>query len=149
MLNELKILLNIKLLLPCLFILVSGVSAGIFCGSILPAEEMNYFISLLRDHLTTSGPHFLPSAITNLLFLLLIFLSGYSIYGFPLALLLLFIRTFSTGFCDCLLLYSIDQSGILQFIFSFLLPQLILCTVYFAVTVFSISLALSKHNSRP
>lgn len=143
MYDILKTSLTLKTLLICLFVLIMGISAGIFFGSIIPGSEMTYMVSLLQN----STVQIIPNILINLAVLTLIGIAGFTIYGFPLALIILLFRSFAVGFCDYLLLYSIDSGGILNFVFSFLLPQLLLCTLYLITTTISTGYALSHLNS--
>ena len=138
MLNIFKSAVSTRILLLCLFLLVTGLSAGMFFGGILPSSE-KVQISLLLQHYETQ---FLPSLLANALSLLLIGLAGFTVYGFPLALILLWSRGFSVGFCDCLLLSDTGSGNAAGFIFTFLLPQLLLCTVYLLATAVSTGYAL-------
>ncbi len=140
--------INIRILLICLFVLVTGITAGIFFGGLLPDNDILHLIPLLENQASTSGPVNLPAALINLAYLLLICFAGFTLYGFPLSLFLLLIRGFATGFCDCLLLYSINTGELLNFIISFLLPQLLLCTVYLIATAYAVSHALSAISSK-
>lgn len=125
MLNTLRTI-NINCLLPCLLILIMGISSGIFSGGIIPSSEKLYLISLLDS----STAQWFPVILINMTSLALILFAGFTIYGFPLALLILFSRCFAVGFCDCLLLYNIDSESASGFILSFLLPQLLICTAH-------------------
>ena len=145
MLNTFFSKLNIRVLLLCLFILVTGISSGIFFAGLLPPADKSALISTLANADTSP---FSLRLLTNLCLLLLIGFAGFTVYGFPLALFLLFFRGFSTGFCDCLLLYNINTDGVFSFLFSFLLPQLCLCAAYWAVSAFSTSYALVKIRER-
>ena len=138
MLNIFKSAVSTRILLLCLFILVTGLSAGMFFGGILPSSE-KVQISM---HLQNPEANFLPTLLTNALSLLLIGLAGFTVYGFPLALILLWSRGFSVGFCDCLLLAGTDSGDAAGFIFTFLMPQLILCTVYLLAAAISTGYAL-------
>lgn len=126
MINKFKSYISTHTLILCLIILITGLSAGIFFAGIVPNQERVHLITLLQN----ATSHMLPAILVNLTALLMIGLAGFSVYGFPLALILLWFRSFSVGLCDCLLLYSIGSDDIAGFIFSFLLPQLMLCTVY-------------------
>ena len=144
MLNISKFKVNTNCLLLCLLILIMGISAGIFFSIIIPSSEKMYLISFLNNS-AVNFPHVL---FTNIAVLLLILFAGFTIYGFPLALLMLFSRSFAVGFCDCLLLYNMDSGSIPEFVFTFLLPQLILCFIYFAASGLSISYALSRLQNK-
>lgn len=140
MINHLKQPLNIRCILLLLLILIMGISAGIFFGDIIPVPEKQHFTALLQNH----TPFTFSAVLINLTFLLLIIAAGFTVYGFPLVIIIIFSHSFALGFCDCLLLYKLEPSGIPDFIFSFLFPQLILCGVYLIFSAFSISYALSK-----
>lgn len=136
----LKTTLNTRSLLICLSVLITGISAGVFFGGIAPAADILNLTPLMQE----SKSQFFPSLLINLSFLLLILLAGFTVYGFPLVFIILFSRSFAVGFCDCLLLYSLDPGSILSFIFSFLLPQMLLCGVYLICSVVSAGYALSQ-----
>ena len=138
MINTFKSAISTSVLMLCLFILVTGLSAGIFFGGIMPAPEKAQMAAILQD----IDAKLLPSLIINALSLLMIGLAGFTVYGFPLALILLLYRSFSVGFCDCLLLYSAGSDNPAGFVFTFLLPQLLLCTVYMLATAVSTGYAL-------
>ena len=136
----LKTTLNTRSLVLCLIILVAGLSAGIFFAGIVPDQEKVYLVTLLQN----SSARILPVLLTNTAALLLIGLAGFTVYGFPVALIFLWFRGFSVGFCDCLLLYNISSGSIAGFIFSFLLPQILLCSVYLLAVTVSTGYALQQ-----
>ena len=128
-----------QILLLCIFILVSGISAGLFFAGILPSSESSQLISFLSD---AADSTVVSQLFTNMILLSLIALAGFSVYGFPMALIFLWSRGFSIGFCDYLQLYSIEDNSIAGFIFSFLLPQLLICTIYLLAAASSTGYAL-------
>lgn len=144
MLELLKTTVNIRVLALCLFILIMGLSAGIFFGGIIPDADKIHLAGFMQK--TDAQPF--PTLLINLIALMLMGLAGFTVYGSPLALLILFSRSFAVGFCDCLLLYSNDSDNIAGFIFSFLLPQLMLCAVYLAAATISVSYAWGQLQKR-
>lgn len=132
-------IITTRILLICLFILVSGISAGLFFASILPSSEASHLISYLSE---ATDSTVISQLFTNLTLLFLIVLAGFSVYGFPLAIILLWSRGFSVGFCDYLQLYNIEDNSIAGFIFSFLLPQLMICTIYLLAAAISTGYAM-------
>lgn len=143
MINYTKLKPDSRALLISLCCLVAGISAGIFFGEIIPSSEQMQLASIVEN--TTQ--QFSSTLIINLLTILLLFLAGFTVYGFPLALIILFSRGFATGFCDSLLLYKMSSSSIASFFFAFLLPQLLICTIFFFVTAISINYAF-RHLRR-
>ena len=143
MLDLLKTIVTIRALLICLFILLMGISSGVFFGGIIPISEKLHLSSMLQ--ISTLKP--IPILLTNMAAILLISLAGFTVYGFPLALIALWFRSFSVGLCDCLLLYNHDSGSTGSFIASFLLPQMFLCTIYLFVTAASTGYALQQLSS--
>ena len=143
MLDILKTTLNSRTMPVCLFILITGISAGIFFGGMVPVSEKLHLIALMQN----SEAHFFPTVFMHIAAVVLIILAGFTVYGFPLASFILFFRSFSVGFCDCLLLYNLAPGDIPGFIFSFMLPQLLICVIYLIAFAASIRYALSHLRS--
>ena len=74
--------------------------------------EKTYLLSAIQS----PDVQFIPTIIMNSAVLALIILAGFTVYGFPLAPLILFLRSFAVGFCDCLLLYNMGSDNIISFI---------------------------------
>ena len=140
----LRTTVTIRTLLICLFILLAGLSSGVFFGGIIPVSEKLHLASMIQ----ISTLKLLPLLLTNTAVILFIILAGFTVYGFPLALIALWFRSFSVGLCDCLLLYNQDSGSTWSFIVSFLLPQLFLCGIYLLITAASTGYALRQLHPR-
>ena len=141
MFNTLKKSINSQILIICLFIFITGISAGIFFGAILPGTDKTHLLSVISSHAKSPT---IAALLTNLILLSLICLAGFSVYGFPLSLILMMSRGFAFGFCDYLLLYSRHPGDLPGFLFSFLLPQLILSLIYMTASAAATGYAVSK-----
>ena len=132
----LKKLLNTRILIICLFVLTSGISAGLFLSGLMPAAEKLHLVSFIQECYS----HYLSALILNITYLCLISIAGITIYGFPLALLLLFTRSFSAGFAGPFLIHTNQVPT--------LLSQILLCLIFTFITTFSVTYALQHLQHR-
>lgn len=103
--------------LALLFCFTAGLSAGVFIHLFLAAPEKTELSEYLYTHLLTQGSFapsaaaFLSSASGNLFFLLILFLAGASVIGFPAVFPALAARGLALGFSCALLLQSMQGQG--------------------------------------
>ena len=132
----LKTLLNRRILLICLFVLTSGISAGLFLSGLMPTAEKLHLASLIQ----ACSAHYLYALISNIIYISLIAVAGITLYGFPLALLLLFARAFAAGFTGLFLIHTNN--------ITMLLSQIMLCLIFTLITTASVTYAL-QHLKQP
>ena len=132
----LKTLLNRRILLICLFVLTSGISAGLSLSGLMPTAEKLHLASLIQ----TCSAHYLYALISNIIYISLIAVAGITLYGFPLAILLLFARAFSAGFTGLFLIHTNN--------ITMLLSQIMLCLIFTLITTASVTYAM-HHLKHP
>lgn len=138
---------NTRLLFLCIFVFISGTSAGSFFGSALDITDKQILSKMLISHTDPSAAAMIPMLLVNTAFLLLIYFSGITFYASPFALFLLFSKSFSTGFCGLLMASEINSIGIFKFLQAYLLPNFILSIVYLLAAVSAISYSLPAVRS--
>lgn len=134
---------NKKILFLCLFIMITGLSSGIFFTSMIPASDRGALSGFLQEAIASHDLSIPSVIIYNLLLLALIFFCGLSVYGFPLAALLFFCRSMLPGICIPL----VTSAPAADFL-PFLLFNMILLLVYLAATAACISYGSSRIHIR-
>lgn len=128
-----------KKLTVILFLFSFGIFSGFFLEYFLTSTDEAAIVLPINEILKNGSISMLPSLITNILFLLLIYLSGLSVYLFPASFLLLFIKACSIGFCFRLLLNTMGESFI-KILFTTLLPSnLLLIPVWILAILFAVN----------
>ena len=124
-----------KTLLLSVFFFLTGISTGIFLELTMGAGEKSNIAGYLQQYLymdqgAMEYPNpFFSSLSNNLFLLLIIFLSGLSALGFPVALAALTYKGMALGFCTGLIAETLKDQGLLVILTSlvpqnlFLLPQ--------------------------
>ena len=119
------------------FFLVSGISVGVFTELSLPADSRAQVGAYLVEHLfadNASPDHsavLLQSAGNNLGLLLLIFLSGLTAIGFPVAYAAVAYKGAALGFSAALLLDFLQLKGLATLVLTVLPPNLLILPALF------------------
>ena len=136
------------------FFLLTGISTGVFLEIVMKAGEKNNLAANLLQHLFTDRAQidfinpFLSSAAGNLIFILIIFLSGLSVLGFPVAWLTLTYKGMTLGFSAGLLLQSVKTKGVVTLFVSLVPQNLILLPALIAAAAAATSYALLALSRR-
>ncbi|MGB9839913.1 stage II sporulation protein M [Thermovenabulum sp.] len=142
---------NIGLYIILLLILVIGILSGSLTVNLLSAlqkEELTKYLNMFFININNmdldSTNIFYSSLSNNLKTLLIIFLSGLLIFGFPIVFIIIFLRGFMLGFTTGYFISEFGTKGVLLSIFA-IVPQNILIitgilsigvtTLYFDFTV--------------
>lgn len=110
------------------FFFFTGISTGIFLELTMGTADKGSLSGYLQQYLfmdtgAVEYPNpFLSSLTSNLLLLLIMFLGGLSVFGFPAALAALAYKGTALGFCTGLIAETLKNKGILVILTS-LLPQ--------------------------
>lgn len=148
-----------KTLLLSVFFFLTGISTGIFLELTMGAGEKSNIAGYLQQYLymdqgAMEYPNpFFSSLSNNLFLLLIIFLSGLSALGFPVALAALTYKGMALGFCTGLIAETLKDQGLLVILTSlvpqnlFLLPAFILASTA-AVNYALLSLAKKRAAKR-
>ncbi|MBC6681260.1 stage II sporulation protein M [Zhenpiania hominis] len=148
-----------KTLLLSVFFFLTGISTGIFLELTMGAGEKSNIAGYLQQYLymdqgAMEYPNpFFSSLSNNLFLLLIIFLSGLSALGFPVALAALTYKGMALGFCTGLIAETLKDQGLLVILTSlvpqnlFLLPAFILASAA-AVNYALLSLAKKRAAKR-
>lgn len=110
------------------FLFLTGLFAGVFLELTMAPEEKNNVLHYLLQYLSSDNSAmdypspFAISALSNLLMLFILCLSGFTVFGFPVALLVLCYRGLGLGFSAGLLLESQQENGVVLLLTS-LIPQ--------------------------
>lgn len=104
-----------------LFTILTCIFCGLFFSRCLTDADRDALISPICDMICSGTCSVLPGLLVNLLCLGLIFISGLSLYGFPVILLVLSAKGTAMGFCTGLIYGSEADSLMLPFIISCLL----------------------------
>ncbi|KYO65799.1 stage II sporulation protein M [Thermovenabulum gondwanense] len=123
---------NIGLYIILLLILVIGILSGSLTVNLLSSlqkEELTKYLSMFFVNINNmdldSTNIFYSSLSNNLKILLIIFLSGLLIFGFPIVFIIIFLRGFMLGFTTGYFISEFGTKGVLLSIFA-IVPQNIL-----------------------
>ncbi len=112
-----------------LFCFLLGISAGVFTELMMTHAEKEGMISYLDQYFLLTSPNdlafsdiFLKSAGNNLGLLFIMFLSGITAIGFPVAMAALIYKGMALGFSAALLIDSMSFKGV-AIIFTSMIPQ--------------------------
>ena len=125
---------NRRLFALSAFLFSAGIFTGIFCGLLLPGKDGQILSAQLSVLFSSGTNHAMPFLILNLTLLLIIALCGFSVYGFPLSFIILFSKSIAFGLCAALYFISDPYTSAANFIFRFLLPNIL---VSFLLLVFT------------
>lgn len=136
-----------KKLTGILFLFSFGIFSGFFLEFFLTSTDEAAIVLPINELLKNGSISMLPSLITNILFLLLIYLSGLSVYLFPASFLLLFLKSCSIGFCFRLLLNTMGEN-FSKILFTTLLPSnLLLIPVWILAVLFTVNYGILHFQS--
>jgi len=112
-----------------LFFFMLGISAGVFTELMMTSAEKEGMISYLDKYFLLNNPNdlafsdiFMKSAGNNLGLLLVMLMSGITVFGFPVALAALIYKGMALGFSAALLIDSMSFKGV-AIIFTSMVPQ--------------------------
>lgn len=137
-----------------LFFFTAGISAGVFMELFLAAPEKLLLADYLNSRLfaaetsASASSVFLSSAAGNLGFLLLLFLAGASVVGFPAVFLALAGKGLALGFSSALLLQSMKAQGAAVLLLSVFPQHLILLPTFLAAAAAAATVASRAASER-
>lgn len=146
-----------KILLLSVFFFLTGISTGIFLELTMIEEEKIGIAGYLQDYLymnTRSMEYpnpFLSSLSSNLLLLVILFLAGLSVLGFPVALAVLTYKGMALGFCTGLIAETLKDKGIFVILTSLIPQNLILIPAFILAAAAAVNYGLlslqKKHTA--
>lgn len=143
-------LLNVdkKVLLFLIIICIIGITTGSIFMTILSANDKSTIIDSIDNFMNTYAVSntklsFTNNIIVNLLYILVIWILGISIIGIPIAIFLLFIKSFLISFTISSFILKYKTKGIIYGIIYNLPHQVIYLLIYLYLGVYSV--ILSKH----
>lgn len=143
-----------KTLLVSSFIFLTGISTGVFLELTMSPEEKSGLAIYLQQYLamdsgTFQYPNpFFSSLAGNLLLLLIIFLAGLSVLGFPAAPVVLGYKGMALGFCTGLIAETLKSRGILVVLTSLLPQNLILIPAFILASSSALNYGILSLRSR-
>lgn len=135
-------------LIIALFLFFSSLFAGIFFSLCISAADKEQLAAPVKQLITSDAGSGFTSMITNLLFLLLIYLAGLSLYGFAFSLLILSGKSLALGFSAGLIYNALGNAGIKILALSLIPVNLFLMTAFILSTAASISYATPVISGR-
>lgn len=155
--TDFRIICGKRVLLASSFFFLTGISSGVFLEMTIGTSEKSALSEYLHEYLSASASEvscsslFFASLANNLLLLLIIFLAGFSVFGFPIAPAVLAYKGLALGFCTGLVAETLKNKGILL-IAATLLPQHIILIPVFIMAASAAScygLSVIKQNRLP
>ena len=134
------------------FFLVAGISIGAFTQLSLPADSRAQIGAYLLEHLFSDdvaldrSAVLLQSAGNNLGLLLLIFLSGLTTVGFPVAYAAIAYKGAALGFSAALLFDFLHLKGAAALILTVLPPNLLILPALFLAAAAAVNAAHNRRN---
>lgn len=141
-----KISTNKKMIIFFIVLGIIGIISGSFFSIIIKSEDkiivsdyLNSFFQNLNNinYLNT----FINSEISNIVFILIIWLLGFSIIGIPFTLFMYFSKFFSFGFSVSSLIINYKFKGIIYSVI-YMLPEILFFIGYTILMIYSLSLSL-------
>lgn len=141
-----KISTNKKLLIFFVVLGIIGIISGSFFSIIIKSEDktlvteyLNNFFNNIKNinYINT----FLNSEISNIIFILIIWILGFSGFGIPIILFMYFSKFFSFGFSVASLIINYQFKGIIYSVI-YVLPHLFIFIAYTILMIYSLSLSL-------
>lgn len=138
-----------------LFFFVLGISAGVFTELMMENSQKETIIMYLDKYFllndlksVTFSDTFFSSTANNIGLLVIIFFSGLTVIGFPVALAALIYKGMALGFSSALLIDSMSYKGIVL-VFTSMIPQnLLLVPAVFIAVVAALNMAFTLFSSR-
>lgn len=141
-------------ILVSIFFFLTGISTGIFLELTMALDEKNNLAGYLQQYIymdssSTDYPNpFLSSLTENLFLLLIIFLSGLSVLGFPAALAAITYKGMALGFCTGLLMETLEDKGSIVILTSLVPQNLVLIPVFVLAAASAANYGLYALRSR-
>lgn len=129
-------------LIIALFLFLSSLFAGVFFSLCISTADKEALAEPVRQLITSGNSSSFPSMMTNLMFLLLIYITGLSLYGFAFSLLILAGKSLALGFCGGLIYNTLGKAGTKILLLSLIPVNLILMTAFVLSTAASVSYAI-------
>lgn len=146
---------NLPVLMTVLFFFLLGISAGVFTEAFLSPENKESIQSFLdgalflADLSGISLPDvFLSSLAVNLILLFLIALSGFTVIGFPAALLILVYKGATLGFSSALLMETMGMKGAAAVLLTLAPQNLLLIPAFLTGAMAALSFSFSVLSGR-
>jgi len=136
------------------FFFLTGISSGIFLELFMnPAQKHGVaqylFEYLINESSDLSYPNpFFSSLGSNLFLLLIILVSGLTVYGFPFALLTLLYKGFVLGFSSCLIIEELSLKGISLILLTIIPQNLLLVPAFLAAAAGCLHYSFIKLSDR-
>lgn len=150
-LDKLKqnIIINKKMIVFFGTLIITGIVAGSLFGIIIKGNDKTLvfeYINTFFNNIKNDGINYISSfinfIISNLLFIIFIWLLGISIIGCPITIFMYFSKAFSLGFTLASLIVNYNFKGIL-YSFIYIIPsQIFFFLGYTLLMIYSVSLSL-------
>lgn len=141
-----KISTNKKLLIFFVVLGIIGIISGSFFSIIIKSEDKTFVTEYLNNFFNNIKNinyinTFLNSEISNIIFILIIWILGFSGFGIPIILFMYFSKFFSFGFSVASLIINYQFKGIIYSVI-YVLPHLFIFIAYTILMIYSLSLSL-------
>lgn len=144
---------NKKMLIFFTTLTIIGIIAGSFFSIIIKSDDktlVNSYLNTFFESIDTSKINYLDtfinSGLSNIVFVLIIWLLGFSIIGMPLTLFMYFSKSFSLGFSIASLIINYKFKGILYSVI-YVIPSVLFLIAYTILMIYSLTLSLKLLSS--
>lgn len=150
-LDKLKqnIIINKKMIVFFGMLIITGIVAGSLFGIIikgndktLVSEYINTFFNNINNDEINYISSFINSIISNILFIVFVWILGISIIGCPISIFMFFSKAFSLGFTLASLIINYNIKGVLYALIYIIPSQLFFFLGYTLLMIYSVSLSL-------
>lgn len=150
-LDKLKqnIIVNKKMIIFFGTLIITGIISGSLFGIIIKGEDktlVSEYINTFFNNINNNGINFVSSftnsIISNLVFIILVWILGISIIGCPVTIFMYFSKAFSLGFSLASLITNYNFKGILYALVYIIPSQIFFFLGYTLLMIYSVSLSL-------
>ena len=150
-LDKLKknIIVNKKMIIFFGTLIITGIISGSLFGIIIKGDDktlVSEYINTFFNNINNNGINFVSSftnsIISNLVFIILVWILGISIIGCPITIFMYFSKAFSLGFSLASLIINYNLKGILYALVYIIPSQIFFFLGYTLLMIYSVSLSL-------
>lgn len=150
-LDKLKqnIIVNKKMIIFFGTLIITGIISGSLFGIIIKGDDktlVSEYINTFFNNINNNGINFVSSftnsIISNLVFIVLVWILGISIIGCPVTIFMYFSKAFSLGFSLASLITNYNFKGILYALVYIIPSQIFFFLGYTLLMIYSVSLSL-------
>ena len=151
---KMNIAVNKKLTIFFIALIIIGIVAGSLFSIIIKSDDKTligeylntFFINIETNNINYYNT-FINSIISNVIFILFIWLLGFSIIGLPITIFMFFSKAFSIGFSISCLIINYKIKGLIYSSIYIIPSQILFLSAYTILMIYSVTLSLKLLSS--